>query len=179
MHGLYSLPVNGLFSIPLQVFLTMVPPPDPARLTRLEQGLDRIARDHDLSDRETRTLKDSLVEPFRQEGMPIGPDTVQWLHMMNRRLLALPPGVVSAGAELQWTTLGLSRYASGVTFTQYLQGLTGGKETNQDRSPVVHDAAASSTVAKKARKRTARAAAAVVKTPRPRAARKRPRASDD
>lgn len=128
MHGLYSLPVNGLFSIPLQVFLTMVPPPDPARLTRLEKGLDRIARDYDLSDHDARTLKDSLVEPFRQEGMPMGPDTVQWLHLLNRRLLALPPGVVSAGAELQWTTLGLSRYAAGLTLQQYLTGLTGDED---------------------------------------------------
>jgi hypothetical protein len=127
MHGLYGLPVNGLFSIPLQVFLTMVPPPDPMRLSRLERGLDEIARDHDLSDRDARTLKDSLVEPFRQEGMPIGPDTVQWLQLLNRRLLALPPGVVSAGAELQWTTLGLSRYATGLTFQQYLGQLVGSR----------------------------------------------------
>jgi len=72
MHGLYSLPVNGIFSIPLQLFLTMVPPPDPGKLSRLEKGLDAIARDYDLSDREARTLKDSLVEPFRQEGCRSG-----------------------------------------------------------------------------------------------------------
>lgn len=123
MHGFYGLPVNGLFSIPLQVFLTMSPPPDPARLWRLEKGLDEIAREHELSDRETRTLKDGLVEPFRQEGMPIGPDTVQWLQLLNRRLLALPPGVVTAGAELQWTTLGLSRYAANLTMRQYVEGI--------------------------------------------------------
>lgn len=115
--------MHGLFSIPLQLFMTLVPPPDPARLTLLERGLDRLARDYDLSDREARTLKDSLVEPFRQEGLPIGPDTVQWLQLLNRRLLALPPGVLSAGAELQWTTLNLSRYATGLTFQQYLDGI--------------------------------------------------------
>lgn len=117
--------MHGLFGIPLNLFLTMVAPPDPASLQSLEQGLDRIARQFDLSDRETRTLKDGLVEPFRQEGMHLGPDTVQWLLLVNRRLLALPPGVVSAGAELQWSTLGLQRYAEGLTLQQYLQGLDG------------------------------------------------------
>jgi len=115
--------MHGLFSIPLNVFISMVAPPDPTSLQTLERGLDRIARDYELSDRETRTLKDSLVEPFRQEGMPLGPDTVQWLQLLNRRLLALPPGVVSAGAELQWTTLGLWRYAGGSTLQQYLSDL--------------------------------------------------------
>lgn len=115
--------MHGLFSIPLNLFMTMVAPPDPASLQSLELGLDRIAREYDLSDREARTLKDGLVEPFRQEGMPLGPDTVQWLQLVNRRLLALPPGVVSAGAELQWSTLGLDRYAKGLTLQQYLQGI--------------------------------------------------------
>jgi len=115
--------MHGLFSIPLNLFMTMVTPPDPACLQSLERGLDRIAREFDLSDREARTLKDGLVEPFRQEGMSLGPDTVQWLQLVNRRLLALPPGAVSAGAELQWSTLGLARYAEGLTFQQYLQGI--------------------------------------------------------
>jgi hypothetical protein len=116
--------MHGLFSIPLNLFLAMVSPPDPASLQTLEKGLDRIARDFDLSDREIRTLKDGLVEPFRQEGMPLGPDTVQWMQLLNRRLLALPPGVVSAGAELQWCTLDLKRYARGISMQQYIHGLT-------------------------------------------------------
>lgn len=179
MQGLYSLPVNAMFSIPLQVFLTMVPPPDAAVLTRLERGLDRIARDHDLSDRETRTLKDSLVEPFRQEGLPIGPDTVQWLFMVNRRLLALPPGVVSAGAELQWTTLGLSRYTAGLSFQQYLQGLKGPPRPSRARIDSSPDAGAgdpSSAIRPSARKRT-RVTASKVSAVKQRTRRK-PRADD-
>jgi len=63
--------------------------------------------------------------------MPIGPDTLQWMHMLNRRLLALPPGVVSAGAELQWTTLGLSRYAANLTLQQYVAGVTDTKSPQE------------------------------------------------
>ncbi|MBM3462577.1 MAG: hypothetical protein FJX76_10800 [Armatimonadetes bacterium] len=131
--------MHGLFSIPLNLFISVVAPPDPASLQSLERGLEGIARDYELTDREVRTLKDSFVEPFRQEGMPLGPDTVEWLQLVNRRLLALPPGAVSAGAQLQWTTLGLARYSPGVTLQQYLKGIKGedeGEPTPVDPTPV-------------------------------------------
>lgn len=144
--------MHGLFSIPLNVFISMVSPPDPASLQNLEKGLDRIARDFELSDRETRTLKDSFVEPFRQEGMPLGPDTVEWMHLLNRRLLALPPGIVAAGAELQWNTLGLSRYARGVTLQQYLQGLSRGEAAATQSEPAAAAAAPAGGKARKPRK---------------------------
>jgi hypothetical protein len=112
--------MHGLFSLPLQIFMSAVAPPDLASLRRLETDLDDLARSHELSDHEARTLKDSLVEPFRREGDPFGPDSVEWLMMLVRRLVALPPSVVTAGAQMQWTTLQLGRYASGLTVAQYV-----------------------------------------------------------
>jgi hypothetical protein len=140
--------MHGLFSIPLNLFIAVVAPPDSARLHSLETGLDTIARNYELTDREARTLKDSFVEPFRQEGMLLGPDTVQWLQILNRRLLGLPPGAVSAGAELQWTTLDLERYAGGKTFQQYLYDITG---KNLDGGKAQEAAAAAAPVEKKKR----------------------------
>jgi hypothetical protein len=142
--------MHGLFSIPLNVFLSMVAPPDHASLQHLEQGLDQIAKYYDLSEREARTLKDSLVEPFRQEGMSLGPDTLQWLQILNRRLHLLPPGVVSAGAELQWTTLGLGKYAPSMTLQQYVRSFV---SDSSGEEPVVE---ADKPAAKPARARTSR-----------------------